>query len=310
MVLKPFKGRFFQMCPGSPGVICCNYRVINTCFGCIYDCAYCFLNSYLNTFGITQFTNTQDLLAEIDNFISTSDGRFLYRIGSGEFTDSMMIDEVTGLGRLLIDKFKDCGNAMLELKTKSDNVDHLLNIKHKGNAVLAWSLNTERNIALYEKDTALLDERLEAAEKACKAGYFLAFHFDPIIVYPEWEKDYKSVVKKLFSVINPEKIVWISMGGFRYTPSFKEILRELFPAEELTVQEMFPGVDGKYRYLKKNRIDIYRKMKSFINEFTDKPFVYLCMETKDVWSSVFGRYYDTSELFEKDFAEYLQKTFF
>ena len=47
LILKEFRGRFFQTCPGTPGMICCNYRVINTCFNCLYDCAYCFLQMYL-----------------------------------------------------------------------------------------------------------------------------------------------------------------------------------------------------------------------------------------------------------------------
>lgn len=309
VILKSFKGRFYQLCPGSPGVTCCNYKVINTCFNCIYNCTYCFLNLYLNSFGIIQFVNIKDLENELDDFLNTMDRNFVYRIGSGEFTDSLMIDDITGMGERLINKFSGIKNCMLELKTKSNNVDHLLNINYKGNTVLAWSMNTQRNIIKYEQDTASFEERVESAGRACDANYFIAFHFDPIIIYNDWEKDYKYIIKVIFQKVKADKIVWISLGGFRYSPAFKDILRNKFVDEELTTEEMFPGIDGKYRYLKNKRIDIYRTIIRYIHEFTDKPFIYLCMESRDVWNSVFNRYYDSSQLLEKDFSEYLKKTF-
>jgi spore photoproduct lyase len=306
IILKSFKGRFFQVCPGSRGVTCCNYRIINTCFNCFYDCTYCFLNSYLNSFGISQFTNLEDLYREIDLFLKDIDPESVYRVGSGEFTDSLMMDDITRIGESLIRKFSPHKNVMFELKTKSNNIDHLLGIKEKGNTVLAWSLNTERNIAKYEKGSALLHERIKAAKKAGEAGFFLAFHFDPVIIYKDWEKDYKDLINNIFSNIDAEKLVWISLGCFRYSPGFKDILRDKFPDEELTLEEMFPGVDGKYRYLKNKRIEIYKTMKGYINNYTDKPFIYLCMESVDVWHSVFKKYYDTSLALETDFCSYLK----
>ena len=309
IILKPFKGRFFQVCPGSRSVTCCNYRLINTCFNCFYDCTYCFLNSYLNSYGILQFSNLDDLYNEIDYFFKDSDPEFVYRIGSGEFTDSLMMDDITKLGESLISKFASHRNMMLELKTKSNNIDHLLGIKDKGNTVLAWSLNTPLNISKYEHGSALLHERIEAAQKAVEAGFFIAFHFDPVIIYENWEKDYGELVSTIFSNIDGDRVVWISLGCFRYSPGFKDILQDRFPHEELTLEEMFPGIDGKYRYLKHKRIEIYKSMKGFINNYTEKPFIYLCMESTDVWQDVFNRYYDSSLDLEKHFSTYLKDRF-
>ncbi|MCP4723876.1 MAG: DNA photolyase [bacterium] len=310
LILKPFKGRFFQLCPGSPEVICCNYRVINTCFNCFYNCAYCFLSSYLNAFGIVQFTNIEEIYRELDNFIDNADKGMIYRIGTGEFTDSLMQDEVSGIGRGLIERYSSAANIMLELKTKSNNVDHLLRIKEKGNAVLAWSLNTQKNIARYEENSASLSERIEAAKMAGEAGFYLAFHFDPIIIYNGWREDYKSLIEKLFENVDADKVVWISMGGFRYSPGFKERVQDAFPDEEMTTEEMFPGIDGKLRYLKNKRVDIYKTVKGYINNFTEKPFLYLCMESSDVWNSVFNKDYTSSDMLEKDISDYLKKNFF
>lgn len=309
IILKEFKGRFFQMCPGTPEMICCNYRLINTGFNCLYDCAYCYLQLYLNSFGIVIFTNMDEVLRELDHFLLEMDPEKVYRIGTGEFTDSLMIDDTTSFGELLIEKLSAHKNIFFELKSKSDIVDHLLNIHPKGNAVLGWSMNTPSNINSYEKDTADLEMRLNAAEKSVKAGYYAAFHFDPIILYNNWEEEYAEVIRKIFSHVNGNKIVWISLGGVRYNPSFKDIIRNNFPDEKITSGEFFPAKDGKYRYLKPLRKKVYSFFKSEIEKYSKTPYIYMCMEADYMWEDVFGYNFTTSEEFEDHFADYLQKTF-
>ncbi len=303
IVLKKFLGRFFQKCPGSPRVICCNYRVINTCFNCLYDCSYCFLRGYLNAFGIVQFTNIDALLREVEQFMQNSSNEMVYRIGTGEFTDSLMFDQQTGIGEKLIRLAAPFEHIMLELKTKSSNVDHLLNIAPKGNAVLSWSLASERNIRRYERGTAALAERLQAVRKASDADFITAFHFDPVIIYDGWQEDYSSLIEALFEVANCERVAWISLGGFRYAPGFKDVLKNVEPDEDMTLEEMFPGIDGKYRYFKPIRIEMYKFLLDRIRKYASKPFIYLCMESRDVWHQVMGKNYSSSEDLESDFSD-------
>jgi spore photoproduct lyase len=291
LILKKFKGRIFQLCPGTPNMICCNYMLMNTGFNCVYDCTYCFLNSYLNSYGIVQFINLDVSFSEIEEIIKEKD---VIRIGTGEFTDSLMFDEITGLGTGLIQEASRYRNLFLELKTKSDNIAHLLAIRKKGNSVLAWSLNTDRNVRLYESGTAGLEQRIRAAAVACRAGYLVAFHFDPIILYEGWREEYLDVVDRLFSAIDAERVSWISLGCFRHSPAFKERMAELFPCQGLTLEEMFPGSDGKYRYLKKVRIEAYAALLGRIRSFSDNVFVYLCMESGSVWKEVFDVEYRNS----------------
>jgi len=308
LILKKFPGRIYQKCPGSPKMICCNYRLLNTCFDCLYDCTYCFLNFYLNSFGIIQFINLDQISDEIKKNLDINH-HFIYRLGTGEFTDSLMMDETTGLAKKFIKESLPFKNIMLEFKTKSKNISHLLNIKEKGNTVLAWSLNTTKAIKSYEKGTALLAQRLEAARQAGQAGFYLAFHFDPIIIYKNFMKEYLQIVDRLFQTINPDQVVWISLGGFRYAKDFKKIIRAKFPEEQLTTAEMFPGLDEKYRYFKKNRVEIYTNLKEKILSYTKKPFIYLCMESSEVWQAVFGVKYNSSEDLEKNFSIHLNQNF-
>ncbi|MCL1911593.1 MAG: hypothetical protein FWG13_05260 [Leptospirales bacterium] len=306
IILKRFLGRAFQKCPASPGMICCNYTLLNTCFGCLYDCAYCFLNSYINFFGIVQFTHIEDTVSEILSYAASNES-FVRRVGTGEFCDSLMMDELTGIGKILIESLSLSKNVMIELKTKSDQIEHLLSIPRKGNAVLAWSLNTEYAASRYEQGAAPLERRLAAAKKAAGAGYFLAFHFDPIIRYEGAAADYEALVHRLFSVIDPERVVWVSLGCFRYSPSFKEAPAEL--SRELTAAEMFPGLDAKMRYLRSFRLAVYKKMKETIYSYSRKPFVYLCMESSDMWYDVFGADYSNPDQLEEAMSRHIKKEF-
>ncbi len=309
LILKKFMGRTYQKCPGSKNVVCCNYRLLNTAFGCLYNCTYCFLNTYLNSYGITQFINLEDIGKEMLENSPAEKGKIL-RIGTGEFTDSLMFDSTTGLGEKLIRDVSARKDIMLEFKTKSSNVCHLCAIENKGSAVMAWTLNTGKNISKWEQDTASLEERLDAASEAARAGFFTAFHFDPVILYDSCADDYNSVIDLLFRKVPAETMVWISIGGFRYTPGYPDAIRMAFPEESLTSAEMFPGVDGKYRYIRSVRENIYSSIFRRIRQYSDKPFVYLCMETRQVWCNSFGIGYESSGELENAMSSHIIKHFF
>ena len=306
LLLDRFKGRLIQQCPATKGMICCNYRLINSGFNCIYNCTYCYLQSYLNSYGILLFTNEEDILDECGGFIRTAEPGKIYRIGTGEFTDSLMLDHVTGLSAALIRKFAPYPQLFLELKTKSGNVGHLLDILRKGSTVIAWSVNTPRMISRNEDKAAPLPVRLAAAAQAASAGYWIAFHFDPVILYDGWEQEYEAVVEALFKAVPQESVLWISMGGFRYAPQFRDVMRENFPAETISDAEFVLCPDGKMRYPKPVRREIYRKLSEMIRNRAPDPYVYMCMESADMWESVFGREFDSSDGLEDDMSIFLK----
>lgn len=307
LVLARNKGRSLQRCPGSRGMICCRYLVLNTGFNCLYNCSYCYLNSYLNSFGVLLFINFDDALEEIREFQRNARGDLMYRVGTGEFTDSLMLDDTAGTAERLIQLAGTMPNVLVELKTKSANVDHLLGMEEKRSAVFAWSLNTPRAIERYEADTATLDERLGAAARAAGAGFPVAFHFDPIIPYEGWEKEYGELVERTFQRVPSGRMAWISLGCFRYSHGFKETVRGNFPDDDLVLMELFSGRDGKTRYLPQVRREVYKKMKSFLDRGAPDVFTYLCMEDSGMWNDVFAREYNSSDDLERDFSEHVKR---
>jgi spore photoproduct lyase len=141
----------------------------------------------------------------------------------------------------------------------------------------------------YETGSASLIQRLESAKKCSQLGYKIAFHLDPIIPYEKWEKDYCDLIDSIFKYVKPSDIVWISVACFRYTQNLKNIILERFPKTKLFLGEMIRCEDGKYRYIRHIRVNIYRKIIAQIKRHGENIPIYFCMESPSVWMDVFGK---------------------
>ncbi len=210
------------------------------------------------------------------------------RIGTGEFTDSLILEKETSLAKMLIEKFAKQSSAILELKTKTVNIQNLKNRDHNRKTIMAWSLNTEKVIAEEERNTAPLAARLYAAKKCEAMGYPLAFHFDPMIIYDGCIKDYKKVINLLFDTVSHDNIVWISIGTFRFIPDLKSIIKRRFPHSKIVYGEFVTGLDNKMRYFKPIRIKFYKEIVKMIKKRAPDITLYFCMEDEEVWEKSMG----------------------
>ena len=279
------KGAFIKPCPGTRSYTCCGYQILHMGTFCTMDCSYCILQAYFHPPLLQYFVNHDELLVELDRLFFN---KTLARIGTGEFTDSMIWDNWTDLSDLLVPKFSKQSRAVLELKTKTVNIKTLKALHHNHKTIVSWSLNTPRIIKNEERHTTSLSSRLRAAAKCESWGYPLGFHFDPLMIYNGCEEEYASVIEQLFSHISSENIVWISLGTFRFVPALKSIIQKRFPKSKIIYGEFISGLDGKMRYFKPLRIDLYRKIVSYIRDYAPDAMIYLCMEDDEVWQKSLG----------------------
>ncbi len=279
------QGSFIRPCPGTSAYTCCGYKILHIGTFCTMDCSYCILQSYFHPPVLQYFVNHDDLILELDRLFLE---KTTTRIGTGEFTDSIIWEAWTDLSGTLIPKFSLQSHSVLELKTKTTAIEKLNKICHNRKTIVAWSLNTNRIIKKEERSTASLAARLRAAAKCESWGYPLAFHFDPMVIYEGCEEDYRQVVKQLFKRISSDNIVWISLGTFRFMPSLKPIIQQRFPKSKIIYGEFISGLDGKMRYFKPLRIELYRKMISWIRDYAPHATIYLCMEDDEVWEKSLG----------------------
>jgi len=285
LCLSRNRGAFLKDCPGTSHYRCCGYKILHIGSYCVMDCSYCILQAYFHPPALRYFVNRQDLFDELEKLFSE---KKRCRVGTGEFTDSLIWEKWTDISRRLSEYFSGQSSAVLELKTKGASVEKFRGLKHNRKTIMAWSLNTEQVIRFEERNTAPLDARLAAAKKCVSMGYPIAFHFDPMIIYEGWEKDYKDVVQKIFRHVSPDNIVWISVGAFRFVPSLKKSIQKRFRKSKIVYGEFITGTDGKMRYFKPLRIEMYKKITTRIKEISPDTLVYFCMEDDDVWENCLG----------------------
>jgi spore photoproduct lyase len=289
LVLQRHRGEFLRHCPaGTAGLVCCNYLVVNLARNCPMDCSYCFLQDYLaDAPALTAYTNVDDALAEVAAVLRAHPER-RFRIGTGELGDSLALDPLTALSTRLVPFFAAHANALLELKTKTDCVDALLDLDPRECVVVSWSMNAATVAARDEADTATLAERLAAARRVQSSGYLVGFHLDPLVEFDGWAGEYAALIDSIAAAVDRTRIAWFSLGSLRLSPGLAQAVARRGAAGPVAAAELVPGADGKARVWRGLRLRMYRTIAGRLREtFADVP-LYLCMEPPDVWDRVMG----------------------
>jgi spore photoproduct lyase len=252
---------------------------------CNLDCEYCFLQSYFDNAVPTVFINHDETLTAIkDVLLAAGDNKTVFH--AGELCDALAFDDLTGLSRKLIPLFSEYPNARLELRTKTTTIENLLTIPGTNNIVISWTFSPQLIVDAYEHKTPSLEKRVKAAEEVQRAGYNVGICLDPIILCEDWFINYKTMLEMLFDKLDITRIKFVSLGGFRYLPSLTRVIRDRNPKTNLLLGEFVPCIDGKYRYFRPIRVEVYREIGRAIREITRDVNMSLCMETPEVWNGV------------------------
>jgi len=285
--LLSYKGEFLKPCPGTREYICCGYQILNVATNCPLDCSYCILQSYFNQPNLRIFINLEEKVEGILQIIDENPDK-IFRVGTGEFTDSLAIDHIARWTDLLLPLFTKRKNAVLELKTKATQIDRLLGSKYRDRIIVSWSMNSPFIVTHEEHRAASLKKRLEAARRCQSEGFVLGFHFDPLIPHPNWKDEYLRTIELMDKYVDPKGIIWISLGSFRFMPGLKPIIRRRHPGSCVLDGEFITGLDGKMRYFKPIRIALYKFMRENLEKWHQNLGLYLCMESDDVWQKSLG----------------------
>jgi len=285
--LVSFPGDFFKPCPGTRDYLCCGYRILHAGTNCPLDCSYCILQAYLNQPSLRVFVNLEEELPRLASRLDAEPER-IFRVGTGEFMDSLALDPWVKWTDLLLPFFSKRRNAVLELKTKTDRIDGLLSSKVRKGIVVSWSLNSPSMASGEEHRAPSIRRRLEAARACQKEGFAVGFHFDPLIQHPGWKEGYLRTLDMLDRYVLPGGVIWMSLGCMRYLPALKPIIRKRHPRSVVLDGEFILGSDGKMRYFKPIRMDMYGFLAEHLGKWSRDLGLYLCMESGDVWQEALG----------------------
>ncbi|MBZ4683557.1 MAG: hypothetical protein PWP46_599 [Fusobacteriaceae bacterium] len=247
---------------------------------CPFNCLYCYLRDYFNHGAFVFYVNIEDMFYELDNFKKKNT-----MISCGIMNDSLVMDNITNITNDLINYFSKRDDLILEIRTKSNNINNLLNHPAKENILISFTFSPDTVVEKYELKTNNLQERVEAAKKLQNHGYNIGLRFDPIINIENRAIEYQKMIDYIFNNLDTNKIKNIGIGSLRY----KKGLRQKVLSEkntDLFYNEFIIGIDGKERYFKKIRIDSYKEIISQIKKYGNFD-IYLGMEPKYIWNEVF-----------------------
>lgn len=300
------QGNIVRDCPGTKNHICCGYKTIDLIEGCTLSCSYCILKAYLNSPSIIIHDDIPYVITQINDMIN-KETRHILRFGTGELSDSLALDRRYRLNGPLIEFFGERKKALLELKSKWAYIDHLMPYLNPY-TIISFSVSPQRIIDAEEKRTSPLYKRLKTARKAQDAGCFVGLHFDPVIIYPGFERDYRYLIEDISRLLDMDRIIWISLGLLRFPPKLLGHFIEN-NRKNLLHGEFIRGEDGKMRYIKQQRIKIYKMLYKLLKSKNKGLFIYLCMEREDVWYKVTGMTVNNDEALIGLFDERIKKLY-
>jgi len=261
------------------GVVCQNGFGLRLASGCLHKCAYCERTTWIRI-----FLTVEDLLDRLDAHIQEMPS-WKHYFADGD-TDLMCLEPEYGASELLIRYFAEQNGRYLHLTTKSDNVDHLLDLEHKGKTILSWTLSPERMSRAIERGVPCLDRRLEAMRKCHQAGYLVRCRFSPIIPLRDWQADYRAMIARLFQTVTPQAItLWtfshtdLANIGLMFDP---DMLEEEYLAAATAGADQMRGLRSS-PFPPETRARIYRFIIDEVRRVDAHVPVSLCLETADMW---------------------------
>ncbi len=280
-------------CPvASERTRCCNLLTLDAVKKCGFDCSYCSIQSFYHGNKVVFDSGFAEKLSRL-----TLDPQKTYHIGTGQSSDSLMWGNHQGVLAALCEFAARHPNVILELKTKSRNINWLLKNNVPANVICTWSLNPQTIIDHEEHLSASLEQRLDCAKALAHKGCVVGFHFHPIIQYCGWEADYQNICRRLTTDFAVNQVALVSMGTLTYTRSVMKTIRQRNLTSKILQMPMEESA-GKFSYPQETKLALFKNVFRALSPWHGEVFFYLCMEPQSLWPPVFGFDYATNNEFE------------
>ena len=240
--------------------------------GCASACNYCYVarrKGYVNP--ITIFTNIDEIItaylehAEKLGVKKQSNQcdptKWVYDIGCN---NDISIDAmVSNNPKKLIESFANVSNAKLSFATKTVNKD-LLNYDHNGNTRIRFSIMPPNIAKVVDIRTSPIIDRLEAVNDFVSAGYEVHLNISPVIIYDNWQNDYKRLLMMVDDILTDEakdqlacEIIFLTHNvdlhelNLLWHPKGEDLLWK--PALQENKTSLMGGDNIRYKYKEKSQ---------------------------------------------------------
>ena len=205
----------------------------------------------------------------------------------GKLQDALALDPLTGYSRIIVPFFARHKYARLTLLTKSTNVENLLDLNHRGHAILSWSLNPPQITTAFESNVPSPGERISAMRKCADVGYPLRAVIMPIIPIEGWQRIYTDFLENLLELVPLNRITLGQICSYSGTLQLTERkLGRNNPISRLLDRTERKSKDGRVRFPFKLRLKVYGYLIDTIKQLQPELAVGLCMEESAVFKTL------------------------
>ncbi len=200
---------------------------------CMYDCRYCFLQGMYNSANYVVFINYEEFMQAIADVISqSSDDNKIYFF-SGYDADSLAYEPVTGFLEAFLPFFAKYPQAILEIRTKSANVNAILSQPVVANAVIAFSFTPTEISEAVEHKVPSVAKRIVAMKALAEKGWSIGLRLDPLIYASNFDELYAQLIDSIFAQVPINAIHSVSVGPLRFPAKMYQKLVSLYPKDKL-----------------------------------------------------------------------------
>jgi len=266
------------------GNTCPNYWHFSTTGFCFYNCKYCYLAGTPGVWfspTVKIYVNIEDILSRIDRQARKLSQQTAFYLG--KLQDGLALDPLTGYSTVLVPFFARHPFARQIILTKSDAVDRLLDLDHKGRTTLSWSLNPPEVASRFENNVPSVRDRIKAMKKCAEKDYPIRAVLMPIIPIAGWQDIYSDFMHKLLLEVPLQRLTIGGICSYKNANALME--NKLGRKNDITrVMEMKKSKsDGRQRYPLDLRAKMYSHLITQAKRLRPNLEIALCLEEKAVW---------------------------
>jgi len=206
-------------------------------------------------------------------------------------TDTICLEPEYGASEIMVSTFANWPGRYVLLYTKSDNVEHLLDLRHNGHTLISWSVSCETASAKIEKNTPSPEDRIRAIERCQQAGYTVRVRLSPICPIKNWREENRDLIRRLLSRVSPD-IISIDVLGWMDIPQIRDGMdlslfeQEYVDALDRLEAEGFERRNAKHVWPHEMREEVLRFVIEEIQRVRPDQPVSICMETPGMWRAL------------------------
>jgi DNA repair photolyase len=267
------------------GNTCPNYWHFSPYGFCPYGCKYCYLAGTQGVkFSPTVkiYVNLPEMLEEIDRIALRL--RELTAFYLGKLQDALALDPLTAYSTVLVPFFAKHPYARFTLLTKSINIDHLLELTHRGHTILSWSVNPPEVCNIFEENVPSVEERLGSMRRVASSGYPVRAVMMPIIPIEGWQGIYTTFTERLVKTVQLQRLTLGGVCIYRGARNLMERKMGVDNAISTHIEDTFQRVgDGRARYSQALRSEVYSFIIETARRLRPELELALCLEEPELW---------------------------